>query len=160
MAREQPARGDAAGRRDVTVLGTIGRLILIPFALLIAAVGTAFVLVTLGLEEVTRTVAGQIDDEIEGWSSAVSIMNFFGAVVSGLSLLPALLVVVIGEVGRIRSLLFYLVGGGLAVAAAPVLSTFVAVGDVQLPATSVLQICATAGFFGGFLYWLLAGRTA
>jgi hypothetical protein len=31
---------------------------------------------------------------------------------------------------------------------------------VTLPAASVWQVFATAGFAGGFVYWLIAGRNA
>jgi hypothetical protein len=33
-------------------------------------------------------------------------------------------------------------------------------GNVVIPETTVWQVFATAGFAGGFVYWLIAGRNA
>jgi len=154
------ARETQADRPEPTVLRTIGRLILIPFALLIAALFSGFVLVTLGMEEITARTAETVDGDFAAFDQVSAILDFFWRIAGGLSLLPALLAVIVGEVGRIRSLLFYLVCGGLAIASAPMLSTFADTGAVAMPDVAVLQICATAGFLGGFVYWLLAGRTA
>ena len=154
------ARETQAARPEPTVLRTIGRLILIPFALLIAAIFAGFVLVTLGMEEITTRTAETADGDFAAFGQINAILELFWRIAGGLSVVPALLAVIVGEIGRIRSLLFYLVCGGLAIASAPLLSTFVATGSVALPDTSILQICATAGFLGGFIYWLLAGRTA
>jgi hypothetical protein len=82
--------------------------------------------------------------------------SFLVAVAPILSILPALLVIVVGEVLRLRSLLFYVVGGGLAVAALPLVASPAGTGfNLQ-----ALAGFATAGFAGGIVYWLLAGRRA
>ena len=73
-----------------------------------------------------------------------------------LSLLPALIAVIIGEVAQLRSALYYIVAGGLAVVALPLLGS---PADTSFD-TQFLTIFATAGFAGGLLYWLLAGRNA
>jgi len=75
-------------------------------------------------------------------------------------LIPVLLMVIIGEIARIRSAIYYGVGGGLALAAMPVLARMSESGNVVIPETTILQVFATAGFVGGFIYWLIAGRNA
>ena len=76
------------------------------------------------------------------------------------TLIPALLVVIIGEIARIRAAIYYVVGGGLSLAAMPLLARMSESGNVVIPETTVLQVFATAGFAGGFVYWLVAGRNA
>ncbi len=73
-----------------------------------------------------------------------------------LSLLPALVAVLIGEIVQLRSALYYIVAGGLSLAALPILGS-----PANTPFdTQFLAIFATAGFAGGGFYWLLAGRNA
>jgi glucose dehydrogenase len=63
-------------------------------------------------------------------------------------------------VARIRGSIYYVVGGGAALALVPLMSRLhqpMAVLDLS---PVVWQVLATAGFAGGFVYWLLAGRNA
>lgn len=138
---------------------TIGRLLWVPVAFLLALLLTGLVLVTLGLERITQAVEGR-------WQDSDSISGLFELLLqgqmlaSGLTLVPALAVVMVGEIARIRSSLYYILGGGLAVAAVPLLARFGEAGAVTMTAAPVWQVLATAGFAGGWLYWLLAGRRA
>jgi len=139
---------------------TLGRLIWIPIAFLLAALLTALVVVTLGLERITQAIGGK-------WHDSDSLAGLYALVLqgemllSGLTLVPALAVVVVGEVARIRSSLYYILGGGAAVVAVPLLASLGGAGGaLQMPAAPVWQVLATAGFAGGWLYWLLAGRRA
>jgi hypothetical protein len=138
---------------------TIGRLILIPIAALLAIAATLFVLVTLGLERLTHATQGQsLDPDTLGTAFDWIATGLQWA--SGLTLVPALAVIVIGEVARIRSWLYYVLGGGAAVACIPLLTAMNGSvgGAIALPA--VWQVLATAGFAGGFVYWLIAGRNS
>jgi hypothetical protein len=139
---------------------TVGRLLLIPLALLIAAAASIFVLVTLGLERITGALHQQAvanDDMVQAMADLLSQGLLL---TTGLTVIPALLVVFIGEVARIRSALYYVAGGGLALAAMPLLARF-GQGSAAMPADQIVwQVFATAGFAGGFVYWLLAGRNA
>lgn len=137
---------------------TIARLIWVPFAFLLAAALALLVLVTLGLERLTQETAGrwQNEDAVTRFSELVSQGSLM---VSGASLLPALAVIIVGEVARIRSALYYVVGGGLALVSVPLLARYGATAS-ELPPAPVWQVMATAGFAGGFAYWLLAGRRA
>ena len=143
----------------MTVLGTIGRLVLVPIAFAVATLAALTVLFFLGLEKANAALAGDTAD-LTDIDAMLSLLNAGLVLTSALSILPALLVVVVGEVGRIRSSLYYTIGGGLTLAAAPLLAGFVDIGTLAMPRAVVWQVMATAGFCGGFVYWLLAGRTA
>jgi len=138
---------------------TVGRFIVIPIALLIAALVSGFVLFTLGLERITGALQGNRsgDDVIV----AMFDLTQQGLLLAtGLTLIPALVVVIVGEIARIRSAIYYVAGGGLALAAMPMLARMTESGNVVVPETTVWQVFATAGFAGGFVYWLIAGRNA
>jgi hypothetical protein len=138
---------------------TVGRLILVPIAFLLAALVAAAIVATLGLEHVTRALHGNQSGE-DTVASMFDLAQQVSVLASGLSILPALAVVVIGEVARIRSWLYYVVGGGLALACVPLLTRLSQSEALVVPPTTVWQVLATAGFAGGFIYWLLAGRNA
>lgn len=138
------------------MLQAAGRILMVGFAFLAAIAGAGFIAVRLGLERVTQALHGDADP----------YGRIFDLIFSGLhlslflTLVLALAVVIIGEVARIRSALFYIAGGGIAVAAAPLLiEVQKAGGAANLPAF-LWQVFATAGFAGGGIYWLLAGRNA
>lgn len=138
---------------------TVGRFIVIPIALLIAALVSGFVLFTLGLERITGALQGNRsgDDVIV----AMFDLTQQGLLLAtGLTLIPALVVVIVGEIARIRSAIYYVAAGGLALAAMPMLARMTESGNVVVPETTVWQVFATAGFAGGFVYWLIAGRNA
>jgi hypothetical protein len=85
---------------------------------------------------------------------------FAGTVAPALNALPALLAVVVGEIFRIRSWMYYVLAGGASLAAVPLL---VAPASSDLPsilASQYITIFAAAGFAGGFVYWLLVGARA
>ncbi|MGE0022998.1 MAG: hypothetical protein AB7S70_05125 [Hyphomicrobium sp.] len=140
------------------VLNTIGRLIWIPISFLIAAAAALTVLVTLGLETITHAVHNL--DGGETISAAFDVAWQGTLIASGATIVPALLVVIIGEVARIRSWLYYVIGGGAALAVIPLLAPSGATTAEQLALPALWHVFATAGFAGGFVYWLLAGRNA
>jgi hypothetical protein len=137
---------------------TLGRLVLVPLGFLFAALAAVFVLVTLGLERVTVAMHGR-GAEPDVAAALLDLLTEGILLASALTIVPALVVVVVGEVARIRSLMYYLVGGGAALVAVPLLARF---GEASpgLPATAWWHVFATAGFAAGFVYWLIAGRTA
>lgn len=138
---------------------TIGRLILVPLAVLAAGLVAALVAITLGLERFTQAVHGTGGDTLDV-RALVDLVLEGRLLASGATLLPALAVVIIGEVARIRSSVYYIVGGGASLAAMPLIARLGEASGLVLPATTVWQVLATAGFAGGFIYWLLAGRRA
>lgn len=138
----------------------VGRMLLIPFAMLAAAATTAFVIVALGQERIVQAMAGREPDQVVV-SAAFDILGLLLALASVQTLLPPLLLVIVGEVARLRSALYYVVGGGIAIAMIPLLARLADPMQFAVGLSPVVwQVLATAGFAGGFVYWLLAGRTA
>lgn len=141
------------------ILRTLGRLILVPVAFLIAAGVSVLVALTLGLEKISAAVSGHEGgtDTVEAyWQIAMQ----GGLLLAGLTVLPALVLVIVGEVARIRSWLYYMIGGGMAVGLLPVAALAGAPDLSAMPPAALWQVLATAGFTGGLVYWVLAGRTA
>jgi hypothetical protein len=140
---------------------TIGRIIVIALSLVFATAASLFVLVTLGLERITGALHQQAVGNNDVVQAMLDLMNQGVLLTTGVTIIPALAVVFIGEVARIRSAIYYVVGGGLALAAVPLLARYGHGGSViPDPDQIVWQVFATAGFAGGFVYWLLAGRNA
>ncbi len=138
------------------MFSALGRIVVVTFSFLAAAILAGFIAFRLGLERMTHAL--HADDD-----AAVTLVTWIWQGL-GLSfattLILALAVVITGEVARIRTGLFYIVGGGAAVAAAPLLIEVQRQGGAgNLPAF-IWQVFATAGFAGGALYWMLAGRKA
>jgi len=137
----------------------VGRLVLVPIAFLLAMAAAGFVAVSLGLEHVTRAL--HVEEAGLGVAEALlKLVSSGAALAAGLSLVPALAVVIIGEIARIRSWLYYVLGGGAALAAIPLLARLGESGGPEVTPAIVWQVLATAGFSGGLIYWLLAGRRA
>lgn len=139
--------------------GTVGRLFLVPFAFFVAALAAVFVLFTLGSERLVEMSRGTGDD-LGSIPALVGLLFDIHLLVSGLTLVPAVLLIIVGEVARIRSALYYVIGGGVALALIPVVAKAGAGQALQVPPTIVWQVFATAGFAGGFIYWMIAGRSA
>lgn len=139
---------------------TLGRLILMPIAFLISVAAAGFILVTLGQEHITQAMHGQGEDGFEFVALLLDLLWRGSLLLSGLSILPALAVIIIGEVARIRSWLYYMIGGGLALASLPLLARVDQIDQVSAMPAIVWQVFATAGFAGGLVYWLIAGRRA
>lgn len=133
---------------------TVGRMILVPLAFLLAALTSIFVLVTLGLERMTQSMH-EVGASTEDFDLVFSFIEHGTALVATFTIIPAIVFVIIGEVARIRSLLYYVIGGGVSLAVTPLLAQGVEGGPAVL-----WQVFAAAGFAGGFVYWLLAGRSA
>ncbi len=140
-------------------MSLFGRIIVIIFGLLIAIIVAG---VTLAIGIVLPEMAAMDSDPIE------RVIFFFVAffatgIVIIFALLPAALVVTISEVLRMRSFIYYGVGGAL-VALASYYGSDISVQlenttDVP-PVANAFQLAAAAGILGGLAYWLIAGRNA
>jgi hypothetical protein len=141
------------------MLRTLGRIILLPFAFLLASAATLFVVLSLGHERVVQALSARSSDDIpvDALMDLIALAMRFASVHA---LVPALLVVVVGEVARIRSALYYIIGGGVALAIVPLLTRIGQPMSALELSPTVWQVLAVAGFAGGFVYWLLAGRKA
>ena len=141
------------------ILRTLGRLILVPVAFVIAAVVAVAVAMGLGLEKVTAAMAGR-EGGVETVEAYWEIAIQGGLLLAGLTIVPAVLLVIVGEVARIRSWLYYMIGGGLSLGLLPIAMAGGMPDAAGMPPAALWQVLATAGFAGGLTYWLLAGRTA
>ncbi len=137
---------------------TLARMIVVPIAFAIAALAAFAVLFTLGSERVVQAISGQTD--VDGLGVIVDILSQGWLIVSSLTMIPALGLVIIGEVARIRSALYYILGGGAALAAVPLLARYGQGIGGAAPSAILWQVFATAGFAGGLIYWMIAGRRA
>ena len=141
------------------MLATIGRLIWLPIAFVLSLLIGAVVIVTLGLERITAYANGLGDPDMTIEAGMELLRNGL-MLAQAATIIPALLVILVGEIARIRSVYFYVVAGGLAAVSIPVVARLTTVGPAELPAVAVWQVFAVGGFIAGFVYWLLAGRTA
>jgi hypothetical protein len=137
----------------------LGRVILLPIAFLVAAVAALFVIISLGQERIVQAITGMRSDE-PPIDAAFNLFTLAVQLVSVQTLLPALLLVIIGEVARIRGAFYYIIGGGAALAVVPLLTRIGQPSGILELSPVVWQVLATAGFAGGFVYWVLAGRNA
>lgn len=145
------------------MLRTIGRLLWVAISFAISALAALLVLLTLGTERLTeaasRTSEGDLG-QLDVWIATYAQLEGAFALLSMLTIVPALLVVIVGEVARIRSAVYWVPAGGAALAAVPFLARFSQDASLALPPATLLQVLATAGFAAGLLYWVLAGRSA
>jgi hypothetical protein len=145
------------------ILNTVLRGIWVVVAFGIAAIAALAVLFALGaiwVGDELRAAAPHDPLLHRGGAPFFGMVLFAGTVTPALTSLPALVAAVAGEVLKVRSWMYYVLAGGVSLAAIPLL-----VGarnsDVEAVASSqYMAILVTAGFAGGFVYWLLAGRNA
>ena len=142
--------------------GHIARALLVIIAFALAVVLALAVLMLLGSYSMGDELRDgyQPDDEMGMIVNLLSMLfggaSFLMVVTPTLTILPALVAVIVGEVIQVRNALYYIIAGGLSVAALPLLAS---PGDTSFN-PHYLAIFATAGFTGGLFYWLLAGRKA
>lgn len=139
------------------ILKTIGRMLWLPIAVLISGLVAAFVLLTLGQERLVQILSAS-GEELADFAILAKLLTEGIALAAGLTLIPALVLIIIGEVARIRSALYYILSGGAALLAIPVLARYGQTAEFAAPSPEIWQVFATAGFAGGFVYWLIAGR--
>jgi hypothetical protein len=142
------------------IVRTIFRLLWVVLAFCIAVAIAAVLIIVLGavwVGDELRTIAPE-DPVLHDAAPVFGFVLFAGTVAHALTALPALLAIIAGEALRIRSWMYYVLAGGAAVAAIPLLAS--ADNVALLPSGQYMAIFAAAGFVGGFAYWLLAGRNA
>jgi len=139
------------------MLRVIGRLILVPLGFILASIISIFVLVSLGSERITHMLQGRPEVTI---TAAFDMLSQVAVLSSAMTVVPALLVVLVGEIARLRSVLYYVAGSGAALASVPLFAQLHYSGDMPISDSLIWPVFATAGFFGGLTYWLVAGRKA
>jgi hypothetical protein len=143
-----------------TLFGMLWVVVVAFFLAALAAVVVLFALGAVWAGDEIRAAAPNHPLVRHGGEAALGFVIFAGTVAPALNALPALLALVVGEIFRIRSWMYYVLAGGASLAAVPLL---VAPASADLPsilASQYITIFAAAGFAGGFVYWLLAGARA
>jgi hypothetical protein len=145
------------------IVGTIFRVLwaatVFVFAVAVA-LGVLFLLGSLWVGDELRATAPNDQMLRHGGASIFGMVLFVGTVTPALTVLPAAIAAIVGEALRIRSWMYYVLGGGAAMAAIPVLASPGAASLPAIPTGQYMTIFAGSGFIGGFVYWLLAGRNA
>ena len=140
------------------------RFLAVAFGFILAIVAGSITLFFLGARwaagEATAFTPQDADEISRALNEGLGVIAFFFTMAPVLTLLPAVAAAVIGEVTRIRSLLYYLVAGGASAALMPLIATRPEVAQGSTYAAPYFTIMATSGFVAGFVYWLIAGRNA
>jgi hypothetical protein len=140
----------------------IFRMAWVAIAFCIASLASLAVLFALGgtwTGDALRAAAPN-DPLVRDGAPIFGMLLFAHTIGPALTALPALIAVVAGEVLRVRSWIFYVLAGGLSLAAIPILAAPETAEPSSILASHAMTIFATAGFAGGLLYWLLAGARA
>jgi len=145
----------------------IRRILAVVFAFALACTAALIVLFVIGADWAARELAAhssQItaprEPPEEVFLHGVGFVAFFATVAPTLSVLPGLVAAIIGEVAKIRAVLYYILSGGLAMIVMPLAYIVQNAPAEAVPSAQYLTIYATAGFAAGLVYWLIAGRNA
>jgi hypothetical protein len=143
-------------------MSLLGRILVITFALIASsiAVGMATAIGVLGPQ--WHAFSGDVGERVTFWGIA-----FVGSVFTGaIGLLPIIVLIVLAEAFRIRSLLINAAAGAALLVAGYYGSGLARPGYEESidhpppPIPRQAEIAAAAGAVGGLVYWLIAGRNA
>ncbi len=137
----------------MTMTAILRILLVVPIGFVAAclAAGAILVLALAGGPEGWRELVHDDNDAL-----FVVFGGLAGLVVAAFVAVPAFVVILLAELFRWRSIFLYLAVGGLIGLSAGALP--VETADPHLRAGNVML--AAAGLVGGFVYWLVAGRSA
>ncbi|HTQ84382.1 MAG TPA: hypothetical protein VMI47_14070 [Pseudolabrys sp.] len=140
-------------------MAIIGRIVVIFFALIVAIM-IAGVVLAIGI--VAPDWPGLDSDPVERMMF-FAVSFFATSYIGGTAFVPALLLILLAEIARMRSIIYFGVAGAV------VGLTSYYGSDVEfrlenttdvVPVNHPLQLAAAAGIVGGLAYWLIAGRSA
>ena len=140
----------------------VRRAVMVAFAFAVAVtVGlvTLFALAFgMGVQAIAEQPPVNADEATFVLNRFVDAIYFIGMIAEALTLLPAVVLMVIGELAKIRSWMYYVPAGAAASAAMPLL--LVMRNESYVFSTPHYAVLAIAGFAAGWMYWLIAGRDA
>ena len=146
------------------ISATVNRIIVIFVGFLLAILTGGITLLVVGSRWAAQEVAAQMPEDPDGishfFSEALGMIAFLFTVGPVLTLAPAIVAILIGELARIRSPLYYVAAGGVAAAVMPLIATPQDAAQNVTYNAPYFTIMATAGFAAGLIYWLMAGRRA
>jgi hypothetical protein len=137
----------------------LGRIVVIFFALIVASMAAG---IALAIGIMVPDWPAMDTDPVE--RVQFFVVSFFAtSFVGAVAMAPAVLLIVLAEALRMRSVIYYGVAGAL-VGLASYFGSDISVRlenttDVT-PVGHALQLAAAAGIIGGVVYWLIAGRRA
>ncbi len=139
------------------------RLIVVCFGFFVAAISGLIILAYAGGSRLSANYRSDLEGEagliFNFLADVFGIFQFAVALGPALTLVPAVGLIIVGEVARIRSVIYYLLAGGAAFLAMPLLYE-TGDGISGSISTPFLLIFSAGGFVAGFFYWLIAGRGA
>jgi H+/Cl- antiporter ClcA len=137
----------------------LGRILAILFSLIIAMMIAGIVLAVGILVPDRSWLDADPVERVMFFTVSFFATSYIGAT----AFVPAVLLIVVAEVMRLRNLLYYAAAG----AVVGLTSFFGSNVELRLenttdvtPVFHPLQLAAAAGIVGGLAYWLLAGRNA
>jgi hypothetical protein len=146
------------------ISAAVNRILVVSVGFLLALLTGAAMLLFIGTRWAAQEVATQMpenSDEVSRFmSEALGMVAFVFNVAPVLTVAPAVVAIVVGELARIRSVLYYMLAGGAAAALMPLIAAPRQAAENTTYTTPYFAIMATAGFAAGLIYWLLAGRRA
>lgn len=132
------------------------RLVVLWIGYLLACIAAAIVLTLGTLSAADDELVSQIPSFALWW-----VIGIEAAVMAGLALLPALLVIALAEGFAWRSVILYgVLGGVLALALGYGIDFAGYLGGPDSIMVREREVLAAAGIAGGLTYWLVAGRNA
>lgn len=148
------------------VIRIFGRLIKIAVGFLAACFAASLLLVfaakdwaieysSYGGWYVDGAFSGAHDGPV-GLFAALFFASFTTSFIGAMALVPAGLAILLAEAKRLTSLTYHLIAGGLVALAILVATWIPPQAGQRLP--DDWNLFLAAGFIGGFLYWLIAGR--
>ena len=136
----------------------IGRLLAIFFGLILAALAGSLVLM-LG---VLLPESADLLAELQQDGALGPLIGVVGVFVWGVTLVPAVLVIILFEAFSVRSVIIYGLAGAALAAAGLFGSGLIGAADAPIQAifTRANEVVIASGIAAGFAYWLIAGRRA
>lgn len=139
-------------------LRIIGRLIVISLAFFAAALAAA-VVAAVGFQHLYGVPPAGAGDPVGDVFDLFFLLFVTGLAISHFSLAPAGVAIIVAEVFRLRSWLFYAAAGALSGLTAMLALEHEAAADARFshPEAALFLAC---GLVAGLVYWLVAGRGA
>ena len=143
-------------------MALVGHLFAILFGVILATIAAGSVIAIGVWGPQWHAVSGDAGEIFYFWGTVFIGANFIGAA----TFLPLVVLIVLGEAFKIRSLLIHLAAGALLLFAgyygsgAVTASYEESIDRAPAPVVRVAEVAAAAGIAFGFIYWLIAGRTA
>jgi hypothetical protein len=139
----------------------IARLFVVAFAYLVACVAASAVLTVGTLTPQWDDVAALVSSLHLPSAALWVVIGVGAAIIAGIAMLPALLVIALAEGFGWRSVVLYgVLGGVLALALRYGIDFGRAIGGPETALAAPREVLAASGIAGGLVYWLFAGRRA